>query len=252
MGRNESKYIGLYNVNTKSSPMSHYYFDPISKSYFPSVTTILQATIPEPEGITQWKLRNKNWKKMLTESSTTGTLVHFTILNPLADYTLDPSDLLPAYKWYSDTETKLELSSMMFNELVKKKKITFGFPRRVESKILNRKERYSGKFDLCCPMSCPKIDNEKILFDIKTSSEVRETHLIQLGGYYAAFPDDEKPDRVAIIKITPDSWKNPKLEAELHVYKKSQAENWAKQFIELARRFHNENMEPADGIENVD
>jgi hypothetical protein len=233
--------------------MSHYYFDPETKTYFPSVTTILQTVLPEPEGITLWKARNKNWKKLLTESADTGTLVHFAILNPLSGYCLDASDLLPMYKWYSDTVTKLELSSMMFQQLIKTKHLQFGFPRRVESKILNRKEKYSGKFDLCCPLTCPRINNEKILFDIKTSSAVRETHLLQLGGYFMSFPEDERPDRVAIIKITPDAWKNPKLEAELHVYPKSKAEEWGNQFIELARTFHAENMHPSDdNIETMD
>ena len=234
--------------------MSHYYLDPVSKSYFPSVTTILQATLPEPEGITLWKAKNKNWKKILTESSDTGTLVHFAILNPLADYTLDPSDLLPLPKWYKDTPQKLELSVMMFAELMKEKQITLLQPRRIESKIVNHEEKYAGKFDLCCPVIFPEynLNGETVLFDIKTSSAVRPTHLIQLGGYWISFPKDERPDRVAIIKITPNSWTNPRLIAEIHIYSRAQAEKWGEEFLVLARKFHAENMKPVDGVEQVD
>lgn len=232
--------------------MSHYYFDPVSKSYFPSVTTVLQAMLPEPEGVTIWKNKNKNWKKLLTESSDTGTLVHFSILNPLSDYTLDPSDLLPLQKWYPDTAQKLELSVMMFNELVKKHQMQFLQPRRIETKIINHTEKYAGKYDMCCPLKCIKINGERILFDIKTSGGLYMSHKIQLGGYYAAFPEDEKPDRVALIKITPDVWKNPRLEAELHIFSKKKAEEWAEQFLELVRKFHADNIKPKDGIEPVD
>lgn len=232
--------------------MSHYYFDPISKSYFPSVTTILQAMLPEPEGVKIWKKKNKNWKKLLGEAADTGTLVHFAILNPLSDYTLSPEDLLPLHKWYPDTAQKLELSTMMFRELLKDKKMTLHSPRRIETKIINHTERYAGKFDLRCPMTCLKIDNEDILFDIKTSSGVYESHKLQLGGYYASFPEDDKPDRAAVIKITPDPWKNPRLEAELHVFPKKKVEAWAEQFIDLARKFHADGIKPVDGIEPVD
>jgi len=234
--------------------MSHFYLDPVSKSYFPSVTTILQTVLPEPDSIKMWKSKNKNWKTLLKESSDTGTLVHFSILNPLADYTLDPSDLLPLDKWYKDTAQKLELATMMFDELLKKKKMTLLQPRRIESKILNREEKYAGKFDLFCPVKCQEygLDGHRVLFDIKTSANIYETHKIQLGGYYASFPEDEKPDRVALIKITPDARRNPRLEADLHIYSRSLAEKWADQFIELARRFHSENMKPTDDIIPVD
>jgi len=232
--------------------MSHYYFDPVSKSYFPSVTTVLQAMLPEPEGVTIWKNKNKNWKKLLTESSDTGTLVHFSILNPLSDYTLDPSDLLPLHKWYPDTTQKLELSVMMFNELVKKHQMQFLQPRRIETKIINHAEKYAGKYDMCCPFKCIKINGEKILFDIKTSGGLYMSHKIQLGGYYASFPEDERPDRVALIKITPDVRKNPRLEAEIHVFSREKAEEWAEQFLDLVRKFHTDNIKPKDGMVPMD
>jgi hypothetical protein len=143
---------------------------------------------------------------------------------------------------------------MMFDELLKKKDIILMSPRRIETKIINREEKYAGKYDLCCPVICKEYDlkGERVLFDIKTSARVQEVHMIQLGGYYASFPEKEKPDRVALIKITPDVRKNPKLEAELHVYSKEQAEKWAEQFLVLVRRFHAENMKPKDGIDQVD
>ena len=234
--------------------MSHFYLDPMSKSYFPSVTTILQTVLPEPESIKVWKSKNKNWKTLLKESSDTGTLVHFSILNPLADYTLDPSDLLPLDSWYKDTAQKLELATMMFDELLKKKKLVLLQPRHVEAKILNREEKYAGKYDLRCPVICPEfnLNGERVLFDIKTSANIYKTHKLQLGGYYASFPEDEKPDRVALIKITPDARRNPRLEAELHIYSRDLAEQWAEEFIELARRFHTENMKPSDDIISLD
>jgi len=234
--------------------MSHYYFDKISGSYFPSVSTILQATLEEPDGIRQWKLKNKNWKTLLSDSAKIGTLVHYAILNPISDYTLDCGDLPKLSEWPSDTSQKLELSVMMLNELLKKKKMTFLQPRMIESKIINHEEKYAGKFDLCCPVICKEfeLNGEKVLFDIKTSARVQNTHLLQLGGYWKGFPKDEKPNRVGIIKITPDARRNPRLEAELHIYTKAQAEMWGAQFLTLARRFHAENMKPKDGIDKVD
>jgi hypothetical protein len=226
--------------------MSHYYFSPESREYLPSVTTILQAMLPEPDGIRIWKQRNKNWKKDLGKSSDMGTLIHFALLNPLADHTLDPAALLPYSKWYPDTIQKLELSTMMFEEMLEREHIVLGQPRRVESKIINQKEKYAGQIDLMCP-----INNIPTLLDIKTSASIRKNHLIQLGGYYMAL--DEKPEQVGIIKITPDTYKNPSLRGEIHIYPASEARSWGEQFISLARRFHAEGKAPAEeDIDRID
>src|SRR5271169_6415511 len=106
--------------------MAHFYFDPCARAYYPSVTTILHTVLPEPDGIKYWKLKNKNWEKDLTKSSDHGTLVHYTILNPLSDYTLDCSNLLPFHKWYSDTSEKLELSQIMFVEMLEREHLALG------------------------------------------------------------------------------------------------------------------------------
>ena len=135
---------------------------------------------------------------------------------------------------------------MMFEEMLQREKITLGQPRRIESKIINSAEKYAGQIDLLCPV------NEKLtLLDIKTSSAIHEPHLLQLGGYYLAL--DPKPEQVGIIKITPDPDKNPKLTADLHLYPASKAQKWGEEFVELARKYHAENMKPADGkIEHMD
>jgi hypothetical protein len=227
--------------------MSHYYFDPVSKSYFPSVTTILQNTLPEPPALAAWRKNNKNWKKLLTVSQINGTLIHFAILNRLSDNTQDPRDLPPMWKWYPDTADKIDLAVCMFYEMLEHEKISLGYPRMIEHKIINSTEKYAGKYDMKC-----KVNGVETLMDLKTSAQVRDQHLLQLGGYYAAIPDKDKPTQAGVITVHVDPKNNPSLVSKIHILPEHKVISLSEEFIELARTFHKLNIKPKDGISEID
>lgn len=221
--------------------MSHYYHDPESGHYFPSVTTILSATLPEPESLIIWKKKYSDWKDRTARAQRHGTLIHFSILNKLSGGTLDLDDLPPMWQWYPDTVSKIEIANMMWKEMLKREKLTLGFPRLIEHKIINREEKYAGKFDLLCP-----INDVLTLLDIKTSARVYDTHLLQLGGYYAGIPESERPKQAGVITLNVDPERNPKLTGKIHIYSEQKVQLLASEFLELARRFHREGLKPRD------
>lgn len=223
--------------------MSHYYIDPETKACFPSVTTILNKMLEEPPSLAAWRKKHKNWEELLKISQINGTLIHFAILNRLSDNTQDPMDNPPMWKWYPDTLDKLDLAVCMFYEMLDREKITLGYPRMIEQKIINREEKYAGKYDIKCP-----VNTIETLLDLKTSAKVRDQHLLQLGGYYAAIPDKNKPSQAGVITVHVNPDNNPHLVSKIHIIPEHKVISLADEFLELAREFHRLGIKPEEDI----
>jgi hypothetical protein len=194
--------------------------------YFPSVTTILGEILDEPEGLTQWKLKNLDWEKTTNRSAIIGTLVHYRILNELAPQTLElpdiPFDEIPA-----DALKRVELSQLMWEEL----DLKVGHPRKVEKFAVNQEYKFAGKPDLVAP-----INDVYTLVDLKTSREIHDTHKLQLGGYHELL--DRTPEQAMLVSLHPNERGNAHLRAHTVVIPIKELNAYADRFVEMTKEFH--------------
>jgi len=201
-----------------------------SHKQLPSVTSIIQETLPEPPELEAWRRKNTNWKTILARAQVHGTLIHHRILAPLHMGLLELPDI-PMTEWYTDTLEIVENGEYMWNTL----DIKVGFPRLVEHLIIHRKEKYAGRLDMCAPISFDGDEFINTIVDLKTSKQVRDVHKIQMGGYYGALPDKQKPEQGLIVGLPPES---KSLTPHTTFLYKEDLLKYEEQFYELAREWH--------------
>ena len=198
--------------------------------FFPSVTTIIHAIVPEPERLAQWKERNADWSKQTNRAATIGTLIHYRILNELAAQTLElpdiPFDQIPA-----DAIKRVDLGQLMFDEL----NLDIGHPRRIERLAVNKQYKFAGKPDLVAP-----INGVYTLADLKSSREFHDTHRLQMGGYHELL--GRTAEQSMLISIHPNEKGNVHLRAHTEIIERDKLDGFADQFIELTREFHRQKL----------
>lgn len=212
--------------------MSHYYTE--AGKVYPSVTTILNETLPKPPQIENWQNRLRatgiDPDQETRRSQIVGTLAHYRCLNKLGPTTLEiPLDEVD--ECTQDMFRDIELCELMFDELLPE--LNLGYPRLREHIVINRDEKYAGKFDLLAPSG-----GKPTLFDIKTSRRVYETHLLQLGGYAAAlWSNDVDLQQAAIVSLHYNQKNNPTLRGSVTWVDKTDLEKYAADFIRIVREY---------------
>lgn len=218
--------------SSKKIKMDEGHFYPVNNDgsiVYPSVTTILSNMLPEPPELTKWKNRRHDWKEYLEYTARRGTLVHYRVLNSISDVLLPLPHEVPFCEWTSDMVNEVGYAYAMFEDL----NLNISHPIQTEFMIVNHKYKYAGRCDLYAT-----IDGIRTLTDLKTSKAVRDTHMLQLGGYYSALPKDDKPERGLVIGLNPEFKTNPQLKAHLYHFTKEDLLKFEKQFIEIAKEFH--------------
>jgi hypothetical protein len=125
----------------------------------------------------------------------------------------------------------VELCEVMFNELLPT--LDLGHPRVRETFVAHEDERYGGKFDLVAPSG-----GVNTLFDIKTSRQVYDTHLIQMGGYSAALRSNRiRIHQGAIITLHYKPENNPTLRGIVRWINRDELDSLEYEFVQLARKF---------------
>lgn len=218
--------------------VGHYYNN--DGRVYPSVTTILQECRGEPPGIAIW--RKNLIKKGLDpdyetrRSQIVGTLAHYRCLNPLGLTTLE-LPLQEIEECTPDIMRDVELCEVMFHELLPT--LDLGHPIIRETFVANVEEGYGGKFDLVAPSG-----GKRTLFDIKTSKQVYDTHLLQMGGYSAALKSNGiVVEQGAIIALHYKPENNPTLRGHVTWICRDDLDRYEREFIELARQFNREHRD---------
>jgi hypothetical protein len=188
----------------------------------PSVTQILREMMPEPQGLKYWKNKNPEWERMLKERGNIGTLVHYHILNKLSPLELEPPDI-DLKEYPDDIYYLLENAVEMWEHLYLNIE-----PLEVEQ--FHKNDKYCGTLDLL-----GILDDEVVLFDLKTSKAIYDNHLLQLGGYAGLLEDF--PDKAMIISIHPFIETNPNLEVKTKVIDCNKLYNLTKEFNTLVDKW---------------
>lgn len=164
--------------------------------HYPSVTTILSRTASPEDNkyLDRWRSnfydpRFKNADDYTQYTSIRGTLVHYNILNATSGVILDPSDLPPMSGWWERREMlikDIDKSVRLWNTL----KLQIRRPIIAETAIFHPEKRYAGTPDLVAD-----IGGELVVLDLKTSSGIRDKHLLQIGAYAQAL-NHHKPGAI--------------------------------------------------------
>lgn len=163
---------------------------------YPSVTTVLSRTTSDSDNAYLEKWRSnyhdpnfKNAEDYVNYTSTRGTLVHYNVLNDVSGTILDPSHLPPLSEWWDKRD-------MLIKDVEKSKKLwsklnlDIKHPITAEMAIFHPEKRYAGTPDLVA-----NVRGELVVLDLKTSSGIRDKHLLQVGAY-AQILNHHKPGSV--------------------------------------------------------
>lgn len=151
---------------------------------YPSVTTILSKTASPDDNsyLEKWRMnyRDPNFKDAddyTNYTSIRGTLVHYNVLNSATGVILDPEGLPPLSEWWDRREMLIRDIDKSVN-LWKKLNLKINHPITAETAIYHPEKRYAGTPDLIA-----RLDGELVVLDLKTSSGIRDKHLLQVGAY---------------------------------------------------------------------
>jgi len=184
-----------------------YFFDGYK---YPSVTTIIHKVVPEAPELTRWKdtFRSKEFKNS-TEyrdySSFRGTFIHYTVLNQIAPFPLDPGDLPALSDWHQWRERMVE-DITSAKELWDEIDIEVIPPVFIETPLCHHGLWYAGTPDLVARIKYEG-KTEFTLIDLKTSRKPYESHYHQLGAYAQMIDSGNKHrvERGLLIYLNPKS-----------------------------------------------
>jgi hypothetical protein len=230
----------------------HYYY--CEGGRFPSVTTILSAVElhenggMEPDYLSRWRagLRRKHIDPAthLRDLQNYGTMGHFRVLNSLSPTTI-PLPAVDLDEFPSDMlEIVDRIHTMFDNTTIRSKagqKILFkdyidAYPRWIEKTMIHKRLGFGGQADLICRM-----EGDIALVDLKTSSSLRDHHILQLGAYSMLMEEEKKiglPKRCFILRLHPFMDKNPGLDPCLHEIPQNTIETARKEFQEILKAYN--------------
>lgn len=190
---------------------------------YPSVSTIVGQTWQEDDGFGWWREKNNgkngmpDHEEIKEYSQNRGTLIHYTLLNPLTNEELwseDERTSLDAlknfgdYKYSRDEKRKnafdryqedLRWSKEQWKLITDKRGIDKRSSIAVEKRVLNHTSpRYAGQFDLLYEDE----SGDVVLADIKTSKRIYDKHKLQAVAYANA--TQYSVDKLEILKLHPE------------------------------------------------
>lgn len=189
------------------------------KTFYPSVTTVLDV-YPKGFGYIQWlKDMGSNAGEVLARAGEQGTKVH----NAIEMY-LNGEEVL----WTGGTEQYSLLEWQMIQRFVEfwdtyKPKIIAG----PEVTIISDKFRVGGTIDIVCELA-----GQRWLIDYKTSNGIYRTHELQLSAYCNLW-NEANPDKS--IERTGILWLKSRTRGPDKTGKKIQGKGW--QLVEFDRHY---------------
>jgi len=195
---------------------------------FPSVTSILAATLERPE-LELWRELTPNADEIAAEAAVIGQVIHYRLLSRYSLRSLDPPTIYLPWKqtdeWLEELAYRAELAELMWEDL----ELEFA-DCLVEETLFSHKHGFAGTPDLI-----ETVNGQAVLLDIKTGEKIWREHYLQMGGYYLLVKENGIDVQMGLIAhIHPFG----DLKAEL-VRIKLEKLNWfAAEFLGLVREFY--------------
>lgn len=164
--------------------------------WYPSVTKIIKATSPTPQGLMAWYAKHgfDEANKLRDEAAERGTLMHTIFERYMAGQTIDMGSLSEFHakalmsfdQWFRDYEVQpLAVEVLLHSD-------TFGF---------------AGTADLVCKIK----NDEYALVDFKSGSSIYEDYAVQLEFYRQAWNEhadmNDIPRITAVYNWLPKDWR---------------------------------------------
>jgi len=201
----------------------------LNEQWFPSVTSIIKATIGENEELRYWKHITPNWQEVALERAVTGQVIHYHLLSRYSLRSLDPPTIYLPWKqtdeWLEELAYRAELAELMWEDL----ELEFA-DCLVEETLFSHKHGFAGTPDLI-----ETVNGQAVLLDIKTGERIWREHYLQMGGYYLLAKEngiDVQTGLIAHIHPFGD------LKAELVKIKPEELNWFAGEFLGLVREFY--------------
>jgi hypothetical protein len=170
---------------------THYYY--VNGVFFPSVTKILQETLPTPPALKYWlgEVGNERAQQKLEKAGERGTKIHNACELLLKGGTIDLE------KEFPDNKDKKCIISFIDWAVQAKPK----FKNKGIEFVLASKYGYAGTGDFLC-----YINNEPWIIDFKTSAGVYLSHLLQITSYqWAIYEMTGIKPRRGILHLNPQT-----------------------------------------------
>jgi hypothetical protein len=113
--------------------------------------------------------------------------------------------------------------------------IDVGDDPHVEVAVRNDEHQYAGRFDL--------LTEGNTLCDLKISAAVRDSYRCQIAAYWRALEtmgDYPDPESAAIIRLHPDTGRNPELTASVERITAEQVDYWFDEFRRIQQIYRGE------------
>lgn len=184
----------------------HFYTDD-NETFYPSVTTILDA-YPKGHGFREWLKNNgANSDKILREAGEKGSKVHEAV-----EIYLKGFEIMWTEDMYTEQEWQMIARFVEFFETYSPRIIA------IEKQLINKDYGIGGTLDFVC-----MINDQVFLIDHKTSNNIYKSHELQLSAYATMWNEqytDLQIERSGIL------WLNAKTRGADRQGKKIQGKGW--------------------------
>jgi hypothetical protein len=197
---------------------------------YPSVTTVLKADPEKKRAIKSWRESHPNPDHYRDRQGQLGRLVHRRVLNQYAIRDLPPEPV--DFKLVDDDfKADVETAVSMWDNC----SIDVGDDPHVEVAVRNDEHEYAGRFDL--------LTEGNTLCDLKISAAVRDSYRCQIAAYWRALEtmdDYPDPESAAIIRLHPDTGRNPELTPSVERITAEQVDYWFDEFRRIQQIYRGE------------
>ena len=210
----------VYQLNTKGYRYYYKYDEQGEPQFYPSVTTILTQTMPEPIFLKQWrdKMGAEAADRYRDERAAYGTFMHALFGELLINRTIDLDSVQDKLKVYIE-QKQLPVDFIFYCDDLKKDVLAFAQwvadyevqPLAIEIALVSEQRQYAGMIDLVCTLKT-KEGRQTAIIDFKSGRNgFSEEHELQLHLYrdmwHENFP--ETPiDKV--FNFSPKDWRKDK------------------------------------------
>ena len=182
----------VYQLNTKGYRYYYKYDEQGEPQFYPSVTTILTQTMPEPIFLKQWrdKMGAEAADRYRDERAAYGTFMHALFGELLINRTIDLDSVQDKLKVYIE-QKQLPVDFIFYCDDLKKDVLAFAQwvadyevqPLAIEIALVSEQRQYAGMIDLVCTLKT-KEGRQTAIIDFKSGRNgFSEEHELQLHLY---------------------------------------------------------------------
>lgn len=213
-------HVPVYQLNNKGYRYYYRYDEQGEPQFYPSVTTILAQTMPEPIFLKQWrdKMGAEAADRYRDERAAYGTFMHGMFGELLINRTIDLDSVQDKLKVYIE-QKQLPVDFIFYADDLKKDVLAFAQwvadydvrPLAIEIALVSEQKRYAGMIDLVCTLN-EKDGRKTAIVDFKSGRNgFSEEHELQLHLYRDMWHENFPQHPIEkVFNFSPKDWRKNK------------------------------------------